>query len=168
MPTDEERQDPVERYTGTGMSYGGEGRVNAVDRTQDRVGEIADARAREAIAADARRQYDVQPVLEGRGAGDVAFSPAFATLRPGLPGVLTLYRSGRGSASVTVSLVQGSAQTAGFYSQRVSLPADGGTVNVRLDVRDAQPGEEWVFEISNPQGVEIGAAPTTTLRYGGQ
>lgn len=168
LPTDEERQDPVERYTGTGMSYGGEGRVNAVDRTQERVGEIADARAREAIAADARRQNDVQPVLEGRGAGDVAFSPAFATLRPGLPGVLTLYRSGRGSASVTVSLVQGSAQTAGFYSQRVSLPADGGTVNVRLDVRDAQPGEEWVFEISNPQGVEIGAAPTTTLRYGGQ
>lgn len=168
LATDEERANAVERYTGSGMSYGGEGRVNAVDRTQERVGEIAGAGARDAIQADARRQYAQVPVIEGRGAGDVAFSPAFATLRPGLPGVLTLSRRGTGPASVTVSLVQGSAQTAGFYSQRVTLPADGGTVNVRLDVRDAQPGEEWVFEISDAQGVTIGAAPTTTLRYGGQ
>lgn len=168
LPTDAERENAVERYTGTGASYGGAGRVNAVDRTQERVGEIASSGAREQMEADGLERYPVEAVIEGSGSGEVAFSPSFATLRPGLPGVLTLARSGVGAASVVVTLVQGSAQTAGFYSERVTLPAEGGTVNVRLDVRDAQPGEEWVFEISSPQGVAIGAAPTTTLRYGGQ
>jgi len=153
----------VERYTGSGATAGGAGRVNVTDRTADRLGQIDAGSVSRGVQAEAEGLRIVTaPPPEGPAL--LSFSTTYHVGRADEVVIVRIVRSGSvGSASFAVDVQSGASEIEGIEGAAQSWGAGDLTdrfVRVRLSPNATQ-GTEIRLRLSTSN--ELGAVTAAII-----
>lgn len=142
-----------QNFTGSGQtgSMGGADRKSVDERSEERLASLDMPAARASIAADARTRDYRQAAPTQRTEPGLSFAAGYLAVPSGRSSAIAVRRTGSaGAASATVTVVAGSPETAGFYSETI-LWGDGDTSDrmIRLDPPAGARGEV-VLELQGP------------------
>lgn len=165
-PSEGDRNNALERYTGSGVLVGGEGRPDAVERNQERLSAVADPSIKQQLEADAQRLVPEDLPAVQSGPARISFSPSFLSVKAGKANRVMLSREGgAGAVNATVQVAEGDPQLLGFYSGTVAWSADDlAPKGIVLRVAPEAVGQAFRLVITQvSDGGEVGAAPQLKL-----
>ena len=143
----------ADNLTGAGATGATSDRKNVQDRTSDRLGSIDTDAVFENIAADAASQRPQIDAIVTPTPAKLSFSSSYRLVRAGQSTGVGVSRTGtQGGASAIVSVVSGSPELAGFYSQELFWDAgDTSTKTVRVSPPAGATGRV-ILELQVTQG----------------
>lgn len=153
----------IERYTGSGATAGGAGRVNVIERTGDRLGAIDAGEAFRNIRDEAEG-YVQRPSFDVSGPAVLSFSTTFHVGRPGQTVNLVVVRSGADGGADSVVGVVGGASAVDAIDGATQSWGPGDTDNRIIRVRVAEtavPGTQILIRLTSNN--TLGAVTTATL-----